>query len=248
MIRWTTVFIDRPADGFATTRDFWLAATATTLSPTRGERDEFATLVPASGDACLRIQRTLDGSAGSHIDLHVDDVRVGTAAATDLGATIVEDLDTLVVMRSPGGLPFCLVAHDGESERPTPVRATGARTLVDQVSIDVAPDRFDLECRFWADLTGWPLSPGVEPEYAVLERAEGQPFRFLLQRRGEANMGRPTVCHLDLACDDIPTSVAEHVALGASIVAPFRWWTVMVDPAGVEYCLTCRDPDTGVPG
>jgi predicted enzyme related to lactoylglutathione lyase len=248
MIRWTTVFIDRPADGFDATRDFWFGATASTLSPTRGEHDEFATLLPVTGDACLRLQRTLDGSAGSHIDLHVDDVRVAAAGATDLGATVVEDLDTLAVMRSPGGLSFCLVVHDGEHERPTPVGAPGARTLVDQVSIDVAPDRFEHECRFWADLTGWALRPGSAPEYAVLERPEGQPFRFLLQRRGEADAGEPTLCHLDLACDDIPTSVAEHVALGASVVAPFRRWTVMADPAGVEYCLTCRNPDTGVPG
>ncbi len=163
MIRWTTVFIDRPADRFVTTRDFWSAATATTPTPTRGAHDEFVTLLPASGDACLRIQRTLDGSAGSHIDLHVDDVRASTAAATGLGATVVEDRDTMVVMRSPGDLTFCLVAHDGEHERPAPVGAPGARTLVDQASIDVAPDRFERECRFWAELTGWTLRPGPHP-------------------------------------------------------------------------------------
>lgn len=248
MIRWTTVFFDRPAGGFDATRDFWLAATASTLSSARGEHEEFATLLPASGDACLRIQRTLDGSAGSHIDLHVDDVRASADAAVGLGATVVDDLDTLVVMRSPAGLTFCLVADHGGHERPMPVGDAGARTIVDQASIDVAPDHFDQECRFWADLTGWPLRPGVEPEYAVLTRAEGQPFRFLLQRRGDGDVGLPTTCHLDLACDDIPASVAKHVALGASVVAPFRWWTVMADPAGVEYCLTCRDPNTGLPG
>lgn len=248
MIRWTTVFIDRPADGGTTTSDFWPAVTATTLSATRGEHDEFATLLPADGDACLRIQRTLDGSAGSHIDLHVDDVSASADLATELGAIVVEDLDTLVVMRSPGGLSFCLVVHDREHERPKPVGPPGARTLVDQVSIDVAPDRFEREGRFWTELTGWTLRPGAEPEYAVLERPARQPFRFLLQRRGAADAGQPAVCHLDLACADIATSVDEHVALGASVVAPFRWWTVMADPSGVEYCLTCRDPDTGVPG
>lgn len=247
MIRWTTVFLDRPAEGFVATRDFWLAATSTTLSPTRGEHDEFATLLPATGDACLRVQRTIDGSAGSHIDLHVDDVRASAVAAAGLGAAVVDDRDSLVVMRTPGGLTFCVVAHRGERERPAPVGVAGARTLVDQVSIDVAPDRFERECGFWADLTGWPLRPGVEPEYAVLERAEGQPYRFLLQRRGPDDAGLPTSCHLDLAGDDVEASVADHVALGAQVVAPFRWWTVMADPSGVEFCLTCRDPDTGIP-
>lgn len=248
MIRWVTAFLDRPSDGFDATRDFWLAATGTVLSSSRGEREEFATLVPTTGDACLRLQRTLDGGAGSHLDLHVDDVSETTDRAAGLGASVVTEMTTLTSMSSPGGLAFCVVAHRGEEARPLPVGAVGRRTLVDQVSIDIASDRFDEECRFWADLTGWSLRPGAEPDFAVLGRADGQPFRFLLQRRGADDVGLPTSCHLDLACDDIATSVDAHTKLGASVVARFPWWTVMIDPAGIEYCLTRRDPDTGVHG
>ena len=72
LVRWLTVFIDRPEPGFAAVRDFWLAATGTTPSPSRGERGEFATLLPADGDAYVRIQRVADGPGGSHLDFHVD--------------------------------------------------------------------------------------------------------------------------------------------------------------------------------
>ena len=248
MIRWVTVFIDRPRSGFDALAEFWSAVTGTTRSVTRGADGEFATLVPVEGDACLRIQRTLDGSAGSHLDVHVDDVREAARRAVGLGADVVSDLGSLVVMRSRGDLAFCLVGWDGESVRPSPVGDRGRRTLVDQVCIDIAPDRFDDECSFWAELTGWTHRPGSQPEFAVLGRPHGQPLRFLLQRRDRADEGVPTTCHLDVACDDVAASVADHVALGAVLVRRFPRWTVMADPAGVRYCLTSRDPDTGTHG
>lgn len=247
VIRWVTAFVDRPAHAFDATVAFWLAVTDTTLSPTRGRDGEFATLLPVTGDACLRVQRTGDGSAGSHIDLHVDDVRSTVDVASGLGATIADDLATLVVMRSPGGLPFCVVADRGERVRPAPVGVDGDRTIVDQVCIDIAPDRFDEECAFWEAIIGQALRAGGEPEFAVLDRPEGRPFRFLLQRRGGDDVGRTTSCHLDLACDDLDAATRSHVDRGAGVVARFPWWTVMADPAGVRYCLTMRDPETGRP-
>lgn len=246
MIRWTTLFLDRPAATFDAARDFWLASTGSTSSPVRGEHGEFLTSIPPDGDAHLRLQRVHDGPGGSHLDLHVDDVRAATDRIVELGADIVDDLDALVVLRSPGGLPFCTVAHHDEAARPMPIGAPGARTRADQVCIDIAPDRFDRECRFWADVTGWSLRTAVEPEFNVLERPPDQPHRFLLQRRGEADTGLDAQCHLDLACDDVDRAVEDHLALGAGFVERFRWWAVMTDPAGVPYCLTPRNPDTGV--
>lgn len=247
MIRWTTVFIDRPGPGFDTARDFWLTVTNSTLSPTRGRLDEFVTLLPADGDAHVRLQRTSNGLGGSHLDLHVDDVRSSAAHAVGLGASTLEDRGSLVMLRSPGGLVFCVVRHHGEVTRPGPVGDAGHRTIIDQVCIDIAPDRFDRECEFWASLTGWPLDDGREPEFRVLERPPGMPLRFLLQRRGQADRGLDASCHLDLACDDIDAATEAHVQLGADLVERFRWWTVMSDPAGVRFCLTGRDPDSGLP-
>lgn len=241
-----TAFVDRPAESFESTKAFWQAVTETTLSASRGEVDQFATLVPAAGDAYLRLQRVQDGRGGSHLDLHVDDVGAAAEEAIGLGATQVADLGGVVVLRSPGGLVFCCVAHHGEAVPPPPVIVDGARAVVDQLSIDVAPDRFDLEYEFWATLTGWQTQAPRSGEFRALGRPSGMPLRLLFQRRGPADAGLDATCHLDLACDDLAVTEQSHVAFGATVSA-HRWWTVMADPAGIEYCLTPRSPDTGLP-
>ena len=246
-ITWVTAFVDRPVDHFDDVREFWRRVTATTMSTTRGADAEFATFVPDDGDPILKIQKVADGPGGGHLDLHVEDPRAFAATAVTAGAVQRADLGDVVVLESPGGLGFCAVPPRVAGVRPSPVGEQGARTLVDQVSIDVAPDRFDAECAFWAALTGWPLRAGYEPEYAGLVTPDDQPFRFLLQRRGEDAAGQPAECHLDLACDDVDAAVEQHLELGGELVERFRWWTVMADPGGTRYCLTRRDPDTGRP-
>ncbi len=248
MIGWTTAFLDRPADSFGAVRTFWQRVTGTTLSPVRGDCGEFSTLVPSGADAYLRLQRVDDGPGGTHLDLHVDDIGEGADGAIRRGATQIDDGTVVTTLRSPGGLAFCLVAHHGESTRPKPVGRPGARTIVDQVCIDIAPDRFDVECDFWASLTGWQLDEGRESEFRVLVRPASMPLRFLLQRRGSADRGCDAECHLDLACDDVELATRAHSELGATLVERFPWWTVMADPAGLRYCLTARSPDTGLPG
>lgn len=245
-VPWITAFIDRPADGFAATVGFWCAASGSTLSPWRGEHDEFATFLPADGaDAHLRVQRTQSGTAASHLDLHVVDVRAGADECLARGASMTADHDGYVELSSPGGMPFCLVAHRGEGQRQTPVPmdGTGPSTLVDQVCIDADPDAFDEEVRFWSSMTGWAMLAARTPEFVPLERPAAMPLRLLLQRR--ADPSGPTSCHLDLACDDVTAAAAAHVAMGASSVAAHRYWRVMADPSGTEYCLTSRQPATG---
>lgn len=246
-MRWITVFLDRPEARFDAAAAYWLAAHDATLSEPRGDTDQFATLVPADGDPFVRIQRTADGAVGSHLDLHVDDVGAATAAADRAGAVLVDDLGTLVVMRSPGGLAFCLVRDSGERRRPSPVvLSDGSRTLVDQICIDTAPESFDIELAFWSEVTGWPRLVTPRPDFQALERPDGMPLRVLVQRRGDDAAGAPTECHVDLACDDVDAAVDAHVALGATVVERRPLWTVMRDPAGVPMCLTSRNPDTGM--
>src|SRR6185503_20348412 len=152
----------------------------------------------------------------------------------------------LVVLSSPAGVGFCAVRHDGsgrgEAVRPSPViRDDGTRSLVDQVCLDVPADGYERECEFWAALTGWPLRSGSRPEFRYLERPPGMPLRILLQRLHSGSAG----LHLDLACDDVDAEAAVHEALGATHVRKTATWTTMRDPAGLPYCLTRRNPDTG---
>ena len=240
-----TLFLDRPASGFESATAFWSTVTGTTPSATRGADRKFLTRVPTNGDAFLRMQRVGSGG-GSHLDLHVDDVRAAADRWIEIGATEVAGLDGVVVLRSPGGLRFCSVSHHGEHRRPAPVSmGGGTRTIVDQVCIDIAPDRFEDECEFWSKVTDRTLVPGGEPEFCVLERSSGEPLRFLMQRRGDGDRGGATECHVDIACDDVDAARSAHEALGARLVAEYTWWTVMADPAGAAYCLTGRSPDTG---
>jgi hypothetical protein len=60
-VRWLTVFLDFPAGSFGAGVAFWREVTGSGLSPFRGAAGEFATLLPADGDAYLRVQRIADG-------------------------------------------------------------------------------------------------------------------------------------------------------------------------------------------
>jgi hypothetical protein len=64
----------------------------------------------------------------------------------------------------------------------------------------------------------------------------------VLQRIG----ARRARIHLDVACDDIHAEAAEHIALGAGYYHETDYWVTLRDPAGLLYCLTRRNPDTGM--
>jgi Glyoxalase-like domain len=54
--------------------------------------------------------------------------------------------------------------------------------------------------------------------------------------------------HLDLACDGVEAEVDRHLGLGARVVRRMQYWATVEDPTGRHYCVTRRDPDTGVLG
>lgn len=245
-VRWITAFFDRGSDGFESTVEFWSAITGSTLSAWRGVTNEFATLLPVDGsDSHLRVQRTGSGSSGSHVDLHVVDVRAACEECVGHGAMLLTDNGGYVVLATPGGMVFCLVAHHGEHDRQRPVASasTGTSTLVDQVSIDCDPDLFEDEVRFWEAITGWAPLVARAPEFVPLDRPVAMPLRIMLQRRSQA-VG-PTSCHLDVACDDVAGATDEHLVRGGSVIERRKYWTVMADPSGTAYCLTARQPNTG---
>ncbi|WP_229716081.1 VOC family protein [Mangrovihabitans endophyticus] len=239
-IRWITGFLDGPD---RTAEPLWRAVTGGEWSPRRGPDGAFATLVPPDGDAYLRVQVTGDGPARAHLDLHVADVPAHTRRAGELGAVVVSAEPGLTVLRSPAGLPFCLVTWHGETARPAPVTGDAGRSLVDQMCLDIPRPVFDTEADFWSVLTGWTRLHGASDEFDALVRPDGMPLRLLLQRIGGTLPGM----HLDLASDDRRAEVARHLALGAAHAYDGRDWTTLRDPAGRVYCVTDRRPDTGGP-
>lgn len=200
----------------------------------------------SEGDAHVRIQRIDDGPGGTHLDLHTDDKPRLVREALDLGATMVDD-DPVSILRSPSGYTWCAVGWDGEAAPSAPhAGRSGARSRLDQVCLDIAQSHFDLEVRFWALLLGWPVTPStIRPEFATVARPDGMPMRLLFQRLDDG--GGPTTGHLDVAAGEaIDDVVADHVAVGAEMETREWLWTVLRDPSGHRYCVTCRDPVKGV--
>lgn len=244
MPRWILAFADRPAAAFDDAARFWTAVTDTGLSGRRGADAGFATFLPASGDACLKLQGVRDGGGGVHLDLEFDDPVAAIAAAEDLGAAVVRHHGDWAVMASPTGMAFCVLPWTGAATRPPVVaHAGGAASRVDQVCLDIAPEAFQAETAFWAALTEGEARPARFPEFAWLDVPDGLPIRLLFQRTDTG--GHPTTAHLDLACSDPAAVRAVHEGYGARFVAEGKTWLVMRDPAGGVYCLTARDPHTG---
>ncbi|MGW6485089.1 VOC family protein [Streptomyces sp. NPDC055059] len=241
MIRWVYAFIDRPEARFGPACDFWTRVTRTRLSAPRGDRDEFATLLPDdSADPYLKAQ-AVTGVGGAHLDFAVDDLGRTADLARRLGATPVHTEDGLEVLHSPGGQPFCLVPWSGEHRRPAPVTAPdGSTSRLDQVCVDLAPTVYEAEIDFWTTFTGWTSAPGTLPEFHTIRPPAELPVRVLLQRLTDA---RPTGAHLDLACADIEATRTWHESLGATLRSRGAHWLVLQDPSETMYCLTSRPPN-----
>jgi hypothetical protein len=241
---WITAFLDFAPDGLDEGAAFWSALTGYDVSPPRGDQAEFATLVPRDGDAFLRVQRLADGGDRIHLDLHVPDPRAAADGAVGIGATELADLG-YVVLRSPGGFPFCFVPHPGAT-RPQPTTWPGGHSsLLDQVCLDIPASSYDRESRFWHELTGWEeRTSAVSDDFHALLRPPGLPFRLLLQRLHDPT--GDVRAHFDWATTDRDAEVARHLALGATVAGRFTHWTVLTDPRGRAYCITDRNPETGL--
>jgi hypothetical protein len=236
-----TASLDTPVDSLATTKLFWSAVTGTDV----GSGRDAVTLQPPTGDPLLRVRAVEHPPARVHVDIDVDDLATEIRRARSLGARVIAQHHAHSVLASPGGLLFGLARSSTRRQRPPPVVDRGGRSLLDQICIDARPALFESEAAFWSAFTGWERRSGSLPEFDYLVRPEGMPLRVLLQRLGDGPR-QPVSAHLDFACDDVTGQVRHHQARGAVLVRRMPSWATMRDPAGREYCLTARDPDTGV--
>lgn len=242
---WLSAFLDFAPAEFDDGVDFWCSVTGYGLSETRGHDGEFRTLLPPMGDGFLRVQRLGEGPSRIHLDVHVADPLTATELAVQLGATVTSRPGSYVVLRSPGGLTFCLVSHRAATRPDPTVWPGGHRSIIDQACLDIPAATYDAERTFWLGLTGWELGvSAVLPEFSNLRRPPGIPLRILLQRLEEPD--GTARAHLDLATSDRAAETVRHVALGAAVLAEDSYWTVLSGPTGQQYCITDRDPETGM--
>lgn len=108
--RISKIVIDVPAESHADELAFWQAAT--------GEQFEGFVRYPEYHGAMLRgervgmlVQRLGDGAARVHLDIHTDDVDAERARLEKLGAHLVQEVNSWLVMRDPAGLLFCVIGE-----------------------------------------------------------------------------------------------------------------------------------------
>ena len=159
-MRWLYVSFDVPDEAAEPPSRFWPAVLGWQLGePWQGHpefrslRPPLATCTPTSSASRVRL--------ALHFDLGVDDVAAAAARLVALGATQVADFDIWRVMRSPGGLAFCLVPGGGESVPAPSVWPNGHRSRLVQLCIDSPADLHDAEVAFWRAATGWRYEPSA---------------------------------------------------------------------------------------
>ncbi|HEY2549187.1 MAG TPA: VOC family protein [Streptosporangiaceae bacterium] len=108
------------------------------------------------------------------------------------------------------------------------------------LNITIDCQRPQLVARFWAGVTGWPVSQPYSPqEYAVTGPA-GVPrlyFTAVPEPKGAKNRVHLDIVPADRTQDE---EIARLAGLGASVVSDQRpdvGWVVMADPEGNEFCL-----------
>ena len=244
---WLHAVIDQPGTSVGPAGRFWERALGWPLGPGWPDHPELRSFVPPGADPSLHLQH-IDGPTRVHLDVEVEDLAAGRAHWLAAGAEVVSDAADAEwwVLRSPGGLLFCLVP--GRPHRPQhPVEwPAGHRTRLVQACIDLPPELVDTEVAFWrAGLDEWRWEESVGPEFlGRLHGPEGTPVRLLFQRLDDPTT--PTVqAHLDLGSDDLRREADRHRAIGATELWARDGFIALRDPTGMVYCVTANDPGTG---
>lgn len=240
-ITWLNAVIDIPAEHFDTVGDMWAELTRSTKGKVHPEHTEFVHLLPESGDMHLELQRIDDGPAGVHLDLVVDDIPAMVERATSLGATVVARPGH-AVLKTPGGVTFCIVPGGSESDR-APVIDPALPHAADQICLDVPHEHFEADIAFWSELTGWHVNEPSMEEFRSFAQPAELPLRILIQRLGTDDT-RGARSHLDISCGEHTNEVAAtHLRAGATVIDQHKYWTALRDTAGMDYCLTTRPPN-----
>jgi hypothetical protein len=104
-----------------------------------------------------------------------------------------------------------------------------------KVVIDVGSDDRAAEAAFWENALGSPMElVDGAPEYTGM--VVHSPRMWLLVQELDDRPSRPRI-HLDIHTDDVEAEVARLEALGARRACRVHSWWVMLDPAGIPFCV-----------
>lgn len=231
--------LDVPAAAHARAAVFWERTLGWRLGTPWAGHPELQSFTPPDGPAYVHLQ-SIDGPPRVHVDLEVREAGATVDLAVGLGADQVAEHDEWVTLRSPGGLPFCVLGGS-TSGIPAPVTwPDGHRSRLVQVCVDAPASRVDAEVAFWRGLLPGAWSGSDSPEFVGKWHVDGSPLQLLFQRLDEHD--GDVRAHLDTGSDDLPAEVRRLVDLGARDVRPGDGWHVLTDPAGATFCVTENSP------
>src|SRR5690348_11873252 len=159
---WIHAVIDVPAVEHAAAGRFWAQALGWQVGAPWPDHPELQSFEPPSGDPYMHLQQ-IDGAPGVHLDIESDTPETTVENAVRLGAALVGEQARWRTLRSPGGLPFC-VLRATEHEPPQPVAyPDGHRARMVQICVDSPASRHDAEVAFWRALLAgrWADSDGL---------------------------------------------------------------------------------------
>jgi len=235
--------IDVPAGLHASSARFWEQALGWPLADLWPGHPELRSFEPEDGAAYVHLQQ-IKGPPRVHVDVECEDAPASIEAAVAGGAEVMGRFERWVALRSPGGLPFCVLRAQARPA-PAPVQwPSGHRSRLVQVCVDSPTTRRDAELAFWRGLL-----PGRWVDYTVSREFAGKwhddagsPLQLLFQRLDEPD--GDVRAHLDLGTDGQPAEVSRLLELGASDVGlDHGGWHVLRDPAGLPFCVTQDSPE-----
>jgi hypothetical protein len=238
---WLHAVIDVPSDQHAAAVTFWSGALGWPIGQPWQDHQELRSFEPPAGTPYVHVQQ-IDGPPRQHVDLESATPDETVAQAVALGAVLLGENDRWRTLRSPGGLPFCVLRGTGQ-EPPSPVAfPDGHRVRAVQVCLDSPRSAHAGEVAFWrAVLPGRWVSSGDAGFAGKWHDDQGSPLQLLFQELRESDGS--VRAHLDLGTDDLPAEVGRLLELGAADVGPGRGWHVLRDAVGQLFCVTENSPD-----
>ena len=182
---WLHAVIDVPTQQHTATARFWEQVLGWPAGAPWTGHPELSSFEPPVGDPYVHLQQ-IDGRPRVHLDTESDDVEATVLRAVELGAVPGAEHDRWRTMRSPGGLPFCVVAS-ADHVVPAPVTwPDGHRSRMVQVCIDSPVAVHDDEVAFWrALLPGRWVGSGAREFAGKWHDDAGSPLQLLFQRLDE---------------------------------------------------------------
>jgi hypothetical protein len=161
-----------------------------------------------------------------HLDIRAESLDAALAA----GATVVDRQPRWTVLTDPDGQEFCIF------ERDAPV-ADRFYELVWDVTGDV--DAAHRVAQWWAMVLGG--NAVREERWSYVDGLQGLPFESIVFQPVPEDKATKNRIHIDVATDDLAALVAQGAMPSREKGDDGIGWTVMIDPAGNEFCAFTPD-------